>query len=45
MSTWLSPDCATAGKCRACDGAAFDHDNDEITDYECRCHEGGSENG
>lgn len=42
MSTWLSPDCA-AGKCRACTGEAWNHDNDYLTYCGCRCHEGGSE--
>ena len=34
----VSPDC-TAGKCLACDGAAWDHDTDEPADCSSTCHE------
>ena len=34
----VSPDCV-AGKCGACDGAAWGHDTDEPADCSCACHE------
>lgn len=34
----VSPDCRE-GKCRACDGGAWDHYNDRAALCECACHE------